>query len=108
MQTIAKTGQIRGAFTRRIMQSRIVHSHWVGNLLGAMMQLHTRRSSERRVRWSAVVGATVIAALALAGCSAPPATTKVTANKTPLKIGISLSLTGDFADPARRRSAGTS
>jgi len=70
------------------------------------MQLHTRRSSERRIRWSAVVGATVIAALALAGCSAPSATTKVTANKTPLKIGISLSLTGDFADPGKAAQRG--
>ncbi len=67
-----------------------------------MIQLQRGRTRNKRLRIASLLLAT---ATVLAGCAdtpgdAPPG------NTTPLKIGISLSLTGDFADPGKAAQRG--
>ncbi|HEY2644098.1 MAG TPA: amino acid ABC transporter substrate-binding protein [Galbitalea sp.] len=69
-----------------------------------MMQLRIHRPEVRRSRrLLGVTGALLVAALALTGCTTAP---KTSTSKSPLKIGISLSLTGDFSDSGKAAERG--
>jgi branched-chain amino acid transport system substrate-binding protein len=69
-----------------------------------MMQLRIHMPEVRRSRRVlAAVGAVLATTLALVGCSAGPTTST---SKGPLKIGISLSLTGDFSDSGKSAQRG--
>jgi len=68
-----------------------------------MMQLHVPTGSRRPSRLLFVAAAIAAAALALSGCAAGSSGTGSTA---PLKIGISLSLTGDFSDSGKAAQRG--
>jgi branched-chain amino acid transport system substrate-binding protein len=68
------------------------------------MQLRIRKPFTRRQRWLSVVGVATIATLAMSGCSA--GTSTAPKSGSPLKIGISLSLTGDFADSGKAAQRG--
>lgn len=68
------------------------------------MQLRIRRPVSRGRGWLSGIGVAAIAAVALSGCSTGSGAT-VTADG-PLKIGISLSLTGDFADSGKAAQRG--
>ena len=67
------------------------------------MQLHVPTGSRRPSRLLFVAAAIAAAALALSGCAAGSSGTGSTA---PLKIGISLSLTGDFSDSGKAAQRG--
>ena len=66
------------------------------------MQLRNRMAGSR-TRLLATAGAITIATLALAGCSGGSATPS---SSTPLKVGVSLSLTGDFSDSGKAAQRG--
>ncbi|MDB5621414.1 amino acid ABC transporter substrate-binding protein [Tardiphaga sp.] len=68
------------------------------------MQLRTRKRFSARQRWLSALGVATVATVAMAGCSA--GSSKTSASAGPLKIGISLSLTGDFADPGKAAQRG--
>jgi branched-chain amino acid transport system substrate-binding protein len=68
-----------------------------------MVQLHIHGPRSRRVRLIASAAALAVGAVALAGCAAPSPTTSA---NSPLKIGISLSLTGDFSDSGKAAQRG--
>ncbi|HUW78855.1 MAG TPA: amino acid ABC transporter substrate-binding protein [Candidatus Nanopelagicaceae bacterium] len=71
--------------------------------------MHLRTSKPSTVRRRLVSTAAVLAAAALAvtGCSSTSSSSSAApAAKAPLKIGISLSLTGDFADPGTAAKKG--
>ncbi len=67
------------------------------------MQLHISGRRSRRGRLAASIAAVAISAVTLAGCAS---TTSPSTSKSPLKIGISLSLTGDFSDSGKAAERG--
>jgi branched-chain amino acid transport system substrate-binding protein len=69
-----------------------------------MMQLHVSTGRRRPSRLLAAATALAVAAIALAGCTAGGSNTPST--KAPLKIGVSLSLTGDFSDSGKAAQRG--
>jgi branched-chain amino acid transport system substrate-binding protein len=70
-----------------------------------MMQLRNHMPEGRRSRrLLTVVGALLATSVALAGCTATNAPTST--KKTPLTIGVSLSLTGDFSDSGKAAERG--
>jgi branched-chain amino acid transport system substrate-binding protein len=69
-----------------------------------MMQLHVPTARRRPARLLAVVAALAAAALTLAGCAAGSG--GASTSTSPLKIGISLSLTGDFSDSGKAAQRG--
>jgi branched-chain amino acid transport system substrate-binding protein len=68
-----------------------------------MMHLHIRRPGSRRARLLAAAATIAVGAVALAGCSSG---STVSSSSSPLKIGISLSLTGDFSDSGKAAQRG--
>jgi branched-chain amino acid transport system substrate-binding protein len=68
------------------------------------MQLRFRRRVSRGRAWLSAIGVAAVAAVVLSGCSAGSGSTPTTGG--PLKIGISLSLTGDFADSGKAAQRG--
>jgi branched-chain amino acid transport system substrate-binding protein len=69
-----------------------------------MMQLHVPTRSPRPSRLLAAVATLAVSALALAGCAAGSSGSP--SSSSPLKIGISLSLTGDFSDSGKAARRG--
>jgi branched-chain amino acid transport system substrate-binding protein len=69
-----------------------------------MMHLRIRKSAARHPRRLITIGAVLAATVALAGCTA--GTSSKTTSAGPLKIGISLSLTGDFSDSGKAAQRG--
>ncbi|HEV7567140.1 MAG: amino acid/amide transporter substrate-binding protein family [Leifsonia sp.] len=67
------------------------------------MHLHQRRGLSRARLWG--VGVLAASALALSGCAAASGTPSAS-NSAPLKIGISLSLTGDFSSSGKAAQRG--
>src|ERR1700745_2427416 len=72
-------------------------------LLGAMMHLRNFTSGNRSKRILAVAGVAA-ASIILAGCSSGGSATS--SSTAPLKIGISLSLSGDFSDSGKAAERG--
>lgn len=68
------------------------------------MQLHVPTAGRRPARRLAVIAALATAALALTGCATGSGGSSSSSN--PLKIGISLSLTGDFSDSGKAAQRG--
>jgi len=72
-----------------------------------MSELQSHKCWDKRLRNRSgrAVGAVLVAGVTLAGCSNSPGSAP-TSESAPLKIGISLSLTGDFADPGKAAQRG--
>ncbi len=68
------------------------------------MQLRIRKPLSPGKRWLSFLAAAAVTTVTISGCSAGPS--KPAAPAAPLTIGISLSLTGDFADPGKAAQRG--
>jgi branched-chain amino acid transport system substrate-binding protein len=76
------------------------------NLLGATMQLRNSKPLTARRRRISTAALLAAAALVVTGCSSTSSSSSAAPVAAPLKIGISLSLTGDFADPGTAAKKG--
>src|SRR5882757_6753407 len=71
----------------------------------AKLQSHKCWDKRLRNRRGTAAAALLVAGVTLSGCASSPGSSP-SSDSTPLKIGISLSLTGDFADPGKAAQRG--